>query len=122
MKHSDLITKNGTLFHPITPIIEGAKQLVKSDILVICENEEVFDEGMVTIYNRFPQAMGLVVTPNTGCKMPKRNAKVSIYIEVYGTTVNLHVVTKAEYEADKTNIDAHAYTAKHTITWSGGRN
>lgn len=122
MKQSDFFTKNGILFHPITPIIEGAKQLAKSDILVVCENEEVFDEGMITIMNRFPQAMGLVLKPNAGCRMGKRNANVSIYITQYGTTVKLHVVTKAEYEANKATIDAHNYTSKHEVTWSGGQN
>lgn len=122
MKQSDFFTKNGILFHPITPIIENAKQLAKSDILVICENDEVFDEGMITIMNRFPQALGTLSKPNAGCKMGKRNTKVSIYITQYGTTVNLHVVTKAEYTADQEAIDLHPYTSKHTISWSGGQN
>ena len=121
MKQSNFFTKNGVLFHPISKIIENAKQLAKTDILVICENEEVFDEGMITIMNRFPQAMGLVLAPNSGCKMGKRNAKVSIYIEKFGTTVNLHVVTKAEYQANKSAIDGHAYTSKHNISWCGGQ-
>lgn len=122
MKQSDFFTKNGILFHPITPIIEGAKQLAKSDILVICDNEEIFDEAMITIMNRFPQALGVITAPNSGCKMGKRNTNVSIHITKYGTTVKLHVVTKAEYTIDKTNIDLHPYTHKHEITWCGGQN
>lgn len=121
MKQSNMFTLNGVIYHPITKIIGDAKLKEKTDILVITENDEVFDEGMITIMNRFPQAVGVKTAPNSGCKLGKRNANVSIYIEQYGNTINLHVLTKAEYEAGKSTIDLHPYTEKHTLTWSGGQ-
>ena len=116
-----MLTKNGTIYHPIIKALEEAKSL-DGEILVICANEEIFDEAMTTIMNRYKQAVGLVTIPNSGCKMPKRNAHVSAYVEVLGKTIKAHVLTEAEYQANKAQIDLVAYAKKHVLTWCGGNN
>lgn len=121
MKQSQMLTKNGTIYHPITAALEEAKTL-EGEILVICANEEIFDEAMVTIMNRYKQAVGLVTIPHSGCKMPKRYTHVSAYIDVLGKTIKAHVMTEAEYQTNKVAVDGGTYVKKHTLTWCGGNN
>ena len=120
MKQSEMFTRSGVIYHPITTIIGEAKNKDNADILVRVIDNEVFDEAMVTIMNRFPQAVGVITKPHSGCRMPKRNANIIINIEVLNKVIKLHVVTEEEYQANKSAIDAHPYTEKHNLTWSGG--
>lgn len=122
MKHSDIYVKNGIIFNEIANIIKRARLAKKQNLLVLCNDEEVFDESMKTIMNRYPNAIGLVLIPNPGAKMGKRDTVVKFYDELQGLSYTIEIMTKEQYEAQKEVIDAKTYDVKHTIMWTGGEN
>lgn len=131
MKHSDILSKNGIIFNMITDIMAKAElntkedinnPLVKTDILVICNDNEIFDEAMTTLMNRYPQATGLVLKPNPGIKMGARFTTVSARIAHKGITINVDVMTVEEYTKNKAAVDAKTYNSKEKIMWTGGEN
>lgn len=125
MKFSNYYSYCGIIHHPITQIIENLKIKDPKECVVVCLTDEIFDEAMTTIMNRFPQAVGLVTIPNPGVIMGKRVADVVIPIKLLDAKLNdmvlkLKVVTEAEYTADKTAIDLLKLPIFH-ISWSGGQ-
>lgn len=120
MKFSNYYSQCGVIDHPITKLIDKLKKGDNHEAVVVCLTDEVFDEAMTTITNRFKQAVGVKTLPNPGAVMGTRVADISIYIEVLNVTVKLKVMTKAEYEADKTAVDALGLPIKE-ITYSGGQ-
>jgi hypothetical protein len=91
-------------------------------ILVVCHDNEVFDEAMKTLAHRFPRATGLVCEPNPGAKMGARNTIVKHYDDRNGQTISLEIMTDAEYQANKAAVDAKSFDSKHTVMWTGGQN
>lgn len=122
MKHSSIFVKNGVIYNEITDIMSRATTNRQEKLCVICHDEEVFDEAMKTLAHRYPKALGLVCEPNPGVKMGKRFTTVKHYDDRQGHTIELDIMTKAEYEANKVAIDAKTYDVKRTIMWTGGQN
>lgn len=123
MKHSDILSKNGIIFNQITDIVARAElSLSDKKLLVICHDNEVFDEAMTTLMNRVPQATGLVLKPNPGVRMAARYTTVSAVIGVKRLKLKIDVMTADEYTTHKAEVDAKTYDEKHTIMWTGGEN
>lgn len=120
MKFSNYYSYCGIINHPITQIIENLKIKDPKECVVVCLTDEIFDEAMTTIMNRFPQAIGLVTIPNPGVIMGKRVSDVVIPIEVLDMVLKVKVVTDAEYIADKAAIDLLKLPTFH-VSWSGGQ-
>ena len=122
MKHSDILTKNGVIYNPITDIMAKARLARKETILVICNDNEIFDEAMKTLATRFPKASGLVLAPNPGVVAGKKNTTVRIYDDHAGINFTIDIMTAAEYEINKLEVDAKQYAVKETIMFTGGMN
>lgn len=123
MKHSDILSKNGIIFNQITDIVAKAElKQANLNLLVICNDTEIFDEAMTTLMNRVPQATGLVLKPNPGVKMAARYTTVSAVIGKQKHIIKLDVMTADEYTNHQVEVDAKTYDEKHTIMWTGGEN
>lgn len=124
MKHSDILSKNGIIFNEITDVISRLKlQNGDKTALVICLDNEIFDEAMITVANRFPRnSVGVLTAPNSGTKMGKRRTIIKIINDMTEQIISLEVMTDEVYQADKTAVDLKPFNLKKIITWTGGAN
>lgn len=124
MKHSDILSKNGIIYNEITDVISKLKlQEGNKTALVICLDDEIFDQAMITVSNRFPEkSVGVLTAPNPGALVGERRTIISIVNEVKEQIIKLEVMTDKVYKADKTAVDLKKYDYKKTIMWTGGEN
>jgi hypothetical protein len=124
MKHSDILVKNGIIYNEITDVIAKLK-LQKGDktALVICLDDEIFDQAMQTVANRFPQnSVGTLTAPSPGTKMGERRTTIKIVDNLKPQIITLDVMIDEVYQANKAAVDAKTFNLKKTITWTGGEN
>lgn len=124
MKHSDILVKNGIIYNEITDVIAKLKlQEGNKAALVVCLDDEIFDQAMQTVANRFPQnSVGTLTAPNPGTKMGTRRTVIKIVDDLKEQIISLEVMTDEVYQADKAAVDAKTFDFKKTITWTGGEN
>ena len=124
MKHSDILVKNGIIYNEITDVISKLKlQDGNKTALVICLDNEIFDQAMVTVANRFPEnSVGVLTAPNPGTKISNRRTIVKIINDMKEQIITLEVMTDEVYQADKTAVDLKSFNLRKVITWTGGAN